>query len=254
MNTINQNSAQVFSFHRFVALLKTYITEQSKTLMLYTASLIGIFILVGAFIGYHFGSSWRQINDTAASTNMMLMFTYTVFSFCMSFSASLMFSTLQNRASRISTFMLPASILEKYLVRLVVYLFAFVVCFAVAVMLGESTRLIFSYEGTESIFKMFNLYSFEIWNHAIASTLAGHALYTLGSSLWPKRSFLKTFIASIILGIIVISLFPNKLEMHIVDVNNWVLWILMYVWALLLYFLAWLRFRSTQIVQCFMMD
>ena len=265
MKAIDQLGSQTFSFARYTALLKTYLAENGKTLGLYTAALIGVSVLVGAFIGYNFAPE-RFTYERRVSVVMMSMYITFAYSFCFSISASLMFSSLQTRASRISTFMLPASMLEKYLVRLTVYLFVFAICFIIAMLCGEGVRLLASPEGTMSVFEGYH-YVFEQIRHeelttrfalySVGSMFAGHGLYTLGSALWPKHSFFKTFVASIVISVIFVTIMPSDFInriLHDIIFEGWTSVVVVYIWAIVLYVLAWWRFSTTQIVQRFMMN
>jgi hypothetical protein len=266
MNAINQTGAQTFSFARYAALLKTYLVENGKTLALYTAVLVGISILVGGFCGYNFSTPNRLSGDPYASTLMMYTYISIAYSFCFSISASFMFTTLQTRATRISTFMLPASLLEKYLVRYTVYFVLFLICFIIAMLCGEGVRMLASSPETTSIFEntklMYQVFSAKYSGpyliiYLVGSALSTHATYTLGSALWPKYSFFKTFILSMIIGILVVCITPTHFMIDYTEGifnNTWYIIAGVYVWAILLYGLSWWRFRTTQIVQRFMMD
>jgi hypothetical protein len=258
MKQINQTASQVFSFARFAALLKTYVVENGKTLSLYTAALIGISILVGAVIGY---------NCTAFdSVIMMTVYISIAHSICFPVSASFMFSSLQTRGSRISTFMLPASQFEKYMVRLTVYLLLFLACFVIAMLCGDCARLLTDKSGSRFLIAdtmqldyLFNVskLSAPMVFKFISATLFTHAFYTLGSSLWPKHSFFKTFLIGMVSSIIIFSIFSPEWFLKYVSSyyeNKFLIGVFLLILAIALYFLAWWRFSTTQIVQRFMKD
>jgi hypothetical protein len=266
MNSINQTSNQTFSFARYSALLKTYIIENGKTLGLYTAVLIGISILVGALIGNNLSTDNRFSGDPRVADIMMGTYIYMAFSSCLAISASFMFSSMQTRSSRISTLMLPASMAEKYLVRYTVYFFLYIASFIIAALCGEAGRLLASPSGTPSIFseigKIFSYLSQSkvttfLILYLIGAVLSNHSFYTLGSSLWPRHSFFKTFIVSIAFGMILVIILPSELLILFSEAFkhcNWSILALLYVWTAVCYLLSWIRFRSTQIVQPFMMN
>jgi uncharacterized membrane protein len=266
MNAINQTGNQAFSFARYSALLKTYVTENGKTLALYTAVLIGISILVGAFIGNNLTTDTRISGDPRVGEIMMGAYIYAAFSFCLAISASFMFSSMQSRSSRISTLMLPASMAEKYLVRYTVYFILYIASFIIATLFGEAARLLASPSDTPCIFsEIGTLFSYLsqakvttfLVLYLIGAVLSNHSFYTLGSSLWPRHSFFKTFIASIALGMVMVIIIPSEqliLFSEAFKDRNWSILALIYIWAAVCYLLSWLRFRSTQIVQRFMMN
>lgn len=264
MKQIDQTGSQVFSYPRFAALLKTYLIENGKTLALYTAVLIGLSIIVGLFAGINFAEDghFEAKNDTSAI--VMGSYIYSVYALCFAISASFMFSTLTTRASRISTFMLPASMLEKFLVRFTTYFVLFALCFIFAMACGEATRELVN-PGTTSLFALakalikeadngiFTYYAF----YAISGALTSHATYTLGSALWPKHSFIKTAVVYMALSLLLVSVIPfttTKFFVNGVFELEWMNVVYNFAIAIVFYALAWWRFSTTQIVQRFMSD
>lgn len=258
MNSLNQTASQFFSMPRYTALLKAYLAANGRALMLYTIALIGLSVLVGACLGYNLGTRNQFVGDTGASLVFMASYIATAISVCFAVSASLMFTSLQTRASRIATFMFPASLFEKYIVRLTVYLVLFAICFVFAMLCGECTRMLTSAGDNGSIFTEYmNVLTGSFVAYYIGTTLAGHAIFTLGSSLWPRRSFFKTAVAWMAIAIVIAIFTPISMVRYMTEAmvrENWLYIIGTYVFAIAVYYLAWLRFSRTQIVQRFMMD
>ncbi len=264
MNALNQSSSQVFSISRFGALLKTYLIENGRTLGLYTLALIALNVLVAAFIAMKMGHFFWEfdgetVNEGAvAAAGTMKAFIGVSFVICWIISSSLAFTSLQTRASRISTFMLPASMLEKFLVRWTVYTLVFFVCFAMAVTCGELTRTLLTKGTVITAFNCFNCNEASSIASLIGFFLCLNATYFLGSSLWPKLSVFKTYVAMMLIGVLLGVATPS----FIVDwfwktagpTPMWVIISMEYAVAIVLYILAWLRFKHTQIVQRFMMN
>jgi hypothetical protein len=91
----------------------------------------------------------------------------------------------------------------------------------------------------------------------ISATLFTHAFYTLGSSLWPKHSFFKTFLIGMVSSIIIFLIFSPEWFLKYVSSyyeNKTLIGVFLLILAIALYFLAWWRFSTTQIVQRFMKD
>lgn len=265
MNAINHSGSQVFSMQRFAALLKTYFIENGKTLGLYTATLIGLTMLVGYFCGHTISGDANIGNINEGSLALMIMYVMFAGMFGVAISASLTFSSLQTRASRIATLMVPASMLEKFLVRIVVYLFAFAFCFIVAVLCGEGVRILFSGNNSITMFSaLAEIITLKNSLYVIASVLTTYGFYALGSAMWPKYSFFKSFVVQIILQIILGSIMlsyvlthPHFMVVHndqIEVCDSWLLIALQFAFVILFFGLAWWRFSKTQIVQRFMMD
>jgi hypothetical protein len=258
MTPINQQQSQIFSWSRFKALLMQYIYENGKTLGLYSISLIGLTILVGGAIGYNIGDETVQVTT-------MIFFASTIYSCGLVISASLMFISLKNKTGRISTFMTPASLLEKYLVRLVIYLFVFLIVVTISILIGEFARHLFSTGSYKSIIStpLNQLISLNSVLYAVGSSLSGYAVYSLGSSLWPRNSFFKTFAVTLVLIVILMSaclpsLLPTFSRMeeseHTAVYISWGTTVFDFALAIVCFGLSWYRFKTTQIVQRFMTD
>lgn len=179
--------------------------------------------------------------------------------------------------------MVPASKGEKFVSMLLVYnVFAPIVIIASALLVDLITSLMFFHEpffikylGNIGEFlkgiRIDDNYGMEIFFGILAfvvgSMICSIATYTLGSTLWPKKSFIKTFCVLFAVQVFLPYFIPGDLTLRFIrwlqdvewgNVNYHLLaWsgiALIYAFAGLLYWLAWRRYRSTQVIQKFMMD
>jgi hypothetical protein len=261
MNDSIQFKAQRFSWSRFMVLLKTYLVENSRTLLLYTATLIGLSVFFSAMSAI-LGFDLEDIKVKGFVEVINVMFDICLY-FGIIFSASLTFTSLKTRASRIATFMLPASMLEKFLVRIVVFFPMFVIAYCIAVACGVATWSVICFLKYGEWVRLQLLP--EIIEPSTCTLLIGYfllnqALYTLGSAISPKRAFAKTFVVLLlcIMMLLVVSEFIavwyTARTMVIQNISLWGFITFIYCLAFVVYWLAWRRFRSTQIVQRFMND
>lgn len=209
-----------FSFSRFGKVMRKYVAENGRLMLLGTAMVFGVMIIGDGLIAYLFSSvyyddftnhreiagiiidpAWRNSYDFMT---FMLFILGSVF-------ASMTGSGLSSKEKRLSFTMLPASALEKYLVRWLIYIPGFVVVFIAAFYVGELVRVAVtsglvddtrevSVINIEYMFK--NLYSGEINTNNILIYMiffGVQALFSLGGFLWPKASLVKTFVAGAIM-------------------------------------------------------
>jgi hypothetical protein len=258
MKSINQNGNQVFSFERYLALLKTYMIENGKTIALYTAVFLGITILIESFLGI-------KVHVYEATGPIVNLYTYAVLTMGTALSSSLMFSSMQDKAGRIGTLMLPASHAEKFAVRTTVYLILYVITVAIVLLIGEGVRYICSPSNFNAIailnlgdeFDSVTFFRFS-WCLLIAGAISSHSTFTLGSILWPRKSFLKTYAACTIIQIVLsiilpLTLFRDYIEYILLNgsVETWI-YASSFVYSAILYVIAFILFRRAQVVQRFM--
>lgn len=192
--------------------------------------------------------------------------------FClgMTIFGSLTFSCLSSKRQRINTFMLPASISEKYFLHMLIYLgggtLLLILGYALSILIAH-----FTFGGGLAVSEMIsNLPKIPYVGYIIAivslMVLFGNSIFTLGSSLWPKLSWLKTQIVIMvfqwIVGIILISGLLSGFNFDMIidwltkrmtpEIGFWSAIIILFGLNLTCWIIAWRRFKSTQIVQKFM--
>lgn len=188
---------------------------------------------------------------------------------------SLTFSNMSSKRQRISTLMLPASISQKFWLRFLVHSVGGIILLTMGVLMSYLIAEI-TFQGAEydTLWEgIAEIHSKERVGYLIYLAIAcgvlwvyaSCSIYALGSALWPKLSWLKTWVAlTVAQWIISIALvcgifnglnIAKYLEEMMTDGPETELWI---IFALLILFnagcwaLAYWRFRNTQIVQTFM--
>lgn len=208
-----------FSFSRFGKVMRKYVAENGRLIVLGAAMVFGVMIIGEALIGFLFSDVYydefthhREIagividpawSDSCNYMTFMLFILGSVF-------ASMTGSGLGSKEKRLSFTMLPASALEKYLVRWLIYIPGFILVFIAAFYVGELVRVAVtsglvddssavSVIDMDYMFK--DLRSGEIKFNKIVIFLiffGVQAMFSLGSFLWPKAPVVKTFVAGVI--------------------------------------------------------
>ena len=197
---------QIFDCSRFTAALRKEVVENKRLLLL---GALGIYAALA--LTMTFGNLFFGVDKEDSLVPFMTVFIF--FSIGLIVSASLTFRQLRTKVGRIEYFTSPSSTLEKFLVNVIVYVIGFVVVFIACVQLADLTRWglmsIFSAEVVDyavpgPINYLATIHNIAVLGRGIdnvtwleASMWIGIAasagLYAMGSALWPKLSFLKTF-------------------------------------------------------------
>ena len=272
MNTVNQT----FNWKRFVAALRKEVVENSRTLLFSVIAVYGILAMIMII-----GNLTLQNSTARPEVTLRYTFVYLVFSFSSIFFASLAFRGLKTKTGRTELFTSPSSTFEKFLVNAIIYVLGFIIVFPICAQLADLTRIavLWPWLGSESVPGPINflttIHNFafqqDFWSLEVNSwlevslwigLLAAPGLYFLGSILWPKLSFLKTFAAVYVLETVVsiVAMICVLVFSNMKDFGLWVLEIfkggnLMMILAiftaiqLLIYWgLAWYLFKHKDVV------
>ena len=272
MNTVNQT----FNWKRFVAALRKEVVENSRTLLFSVIAVYGILAMIMII-----GNLTLQNSTARPEVTLRYTFVYLVFSFSSIFFASLAFRGLKTKTRRTELFTSPSSTFEKFLVNAIIYVLGFIIVFPICAQLADLTRIavLWPWLGSESVPGPINflttIHNFafqqDFWSLEVNSwlevslwigLLAAPGLYFLGSILWPKLSFLKTFAAVYVLETVVsiVAMICVLVFSNMKDFGLWVLEIfkggnLMMILAiftaiqLLIYWgLAWYLFKHKDVV------
>lgn len=212
-----------FSLSRVVSLIKKDFSENRKTLILRAVLLVGILSINTVFIGI------INIDDYVPRDILgkdpfedpqwdSILVSFIVAAFIASaISASFIMETISTKGQRLTTLMTPATMLEKYAARWIIYVAGAGILFIVACVIAELLRYgILSCMCYDSPYLHLMTPSFIIDNFTIEgsnlyrqpvvlATLAllfNQSLFGLGSSIWPSKSFIKTFGAYAAIGAI----------------------------------------------------
>ena len=284
METANKYSDKSFSMERLAILAKSdFIVNKGNYLKL-VLSALGVFVAIAVLISIN---AISDINEKKACldatgrvfdgiikakqidySSMFLAFELWVFFIGLTVFGSLTFSSLSSKKQRIVTLMQPASLTEKFLLRMFVYLICGFIALAIGFFIGCAIiQLSFGgcgvmMEGIRNFFSSVKESGY-IVAIFILLALAGNSIYTLGSSLWPKLSWLKTWIVlmavqwigAIFLITGVFSNFNFEEFFKFFENPDIFLWCVITGLSALnigCWFITWLQFKNTQIIQRFM--
>jgi len=219
------NISDKFSFPRFWEVMKKYVVENWRLLVMGTAMIFGVMIISGvltAMLSSDCYDGWGVKNPRVVAGividpvwRVVSTIIGTMLFIWGGICASLTGSGLGSKEKRLSSIMLPASQLEKYIVRWLIYIPGFLVVFVAAVVVGELVRVgVTSYlvEDTRMLsvisfdYMMKDLLTGEINFNAMVWILiffVVQAAFSLGSFLWTKVPVVKTFVA----GSLIVLLF-----------------------------------------------
>lgn len=281
-----QDATSAFSGKRFLTLLKSDFRINGSHYMKLAFAAVGCFVALSVLVciaAINDINSFNSLNPDltesvresilntrrASYGGSLLIWCFVITSVLLTVFGSLTFSNLANKRERISAFMIPASRCEKFTLRALVYFFfgliTIIVGILVAALIAQVTFKAFPDLDDSVITRFFHEdFAWKLTLIVGLGLIFGNALYTLGSSFWPRLSWLKTWIVvnvvEWILGILLmIGLFSGQNLAY--QMGLWlgekesVTYIFISVEALLIvacWVGAWFRYRSTQIVQLFM--
>ena len=275
-----------FSWPRFQALMRSDFLVNKGTYIKLAATAIGCFIALAiliSIIAMNDINSFFKLNESSFSksalegliqsrrysySSILLTLCFWIVSIAMTVFGSLTFSSLSSKKRRISTFMLPASLSEKYFQRMLVYLVGGTLTLLIGCMFAILiAQITFAGSAFLEILKDWNHIwdgeSFYITMIGCVSVILGNAIYTLGSSLWPKLSWIKTWLVVMVIqwigGIFLITGLFSGIDfaylVKIFDSGEFLFWFITLIMAIIIivcWYFAWRRFHNTQIIQRFM--
>lgn len=205
----------VFKISRFMNLCRKNMVESWKTNLLRVSLMYGVMVVILLWTGYLRYDGMlpgADIHDSMVEVSFYLFIVFGII--CGIISASFTMENMKSKTSRIAALMNPATPFEKYFSRWFVSTVVFMVVFIIAYMLADGTRvLVYSIAYPEKNIVMAKLsyffattgdYTFmENGSRAITSYFAPYLLvqscFVLGSSVWPKNSLIKTFVAGFLI-------------------------------------------------------
>ena len=211
-----------FSAPRFVNLCRKEMVESWKANLLRFVMMYGIMAIAFVWNGYFRYNYPQGMIDRGVEQDPIWYFELTIFLWAMVImgllSASFVMERMKTKTNRIAVLMTPATMFEKFLSRWLVFTFGFLIVFLIAFKLADYTRVsIYSliYPDAKGAILPVNLGylvgSGKRWflfneTYELIFVLSIYcfiqSLFVLGSSVWPKNSFLKTFVAVTIIVLI----------------------------------------------------
>lgn len=247
-----------FNINRFGKLARWSLTNDKKY---YVRSFLQVFAMLTLvflfFSGIVFTINGNSANYQACGVVVIMMFAINII-----IGPSLMFYSMTGKHDRQALLMLPASNLEKYLMRYSTWILLFplyVVAFLSADLIQYLVHMIMGHD-----YAMF--VTAELMNHIhvlkdiplsksnlldIAVFLFWlHALYALGVTLFRSRKFnwVLTTIVFIVFCIVCMWLFDTDIKSEPHTWTHWVIVVFYFVWALVNFWLSYKLFCRTQVI------
>lgn len=270
-----------FSTERFCRLFRLEMRRDSHTNLMWLAVVFGLLAILAiqltVFRDYNYPERGEEIYSWYYSdynANVMLVFFWIGLFLAGCFSASMMMHPIRDKESAIPALMLPASQLEKFAVRWLTYVPAFIVIYIAGFLVIDSLRVLYctvTHPAALNVHFAFKILFEDKYN--ILATICGLAAFlslqsqfVLGSTIWPKRSFLKTFLALCVISSI-ISVYFTGLFMTLFDDNfyyvpewaekfeptermtAWFVTIAALIFSSVNYVIAYFRYRESEIIQ-----
>ena len=219
-----------FSLPRFMNLCRKEMVENWRSNVLRMVLVYGVMAVVMVWNGYFEYRYWHsgQIEDPAW-TFLLVVFIWSLWGFgCLS--ASFTMEKMKTKTSRTSMLMVPATPFEKFFSRWFVFTVVFLVIFLISYKLADYTRFIIyslAYPEEKDFIIPVDLshlvgerktyYTLCRTGLQFGALLSAYffvqSLFVLGSSIWPKNSFLKTFASGTVIAIVyfLLAVFMSKM-------------------------------------------
>lgn len=274
-----------YSSARMWMLTKHYFVENRRNIAITCSVIFGILLLISILItksSYTPGDIARLSNHTERNA-FVLMFLTLSSGLIVQILGSLTFSSMSTKAKRISNLMLPASQSEKFISQCLIYVVGGNLFLIASLLLADTiSALIFGMiPAWTQIPDLMDITGFvnEIpyGYQALAMLFLGilvmylltQAIYVLGSAWWPRKSYLKTFVALFVFKIASTIIIPFGLLLNFfpsiarifgdMDISpkqivalGWCGIALAYAALFFIYWLAWQRYKRLEVVKRFL--
>ena len=222
----------------FYSNLKNDISEQKKALIIcFVAIYLALTII--AILEYLYFES-RDINACVSPSNTNYIYVTFWLCFFGSVFASFMIASMNNKSNQSFSLNSPSTILEKYLTRLFVVVILFPIEFIIALKLFDYTQMLFfSIYYSESVYPKSLVEMISNCHDPVLGLSVGlfiQSIFILGTTIWRKKSFLKTAVILFFLYIVlamVDSQFGRFIS-RIFNNMNWLIEILIFLTLILL--------------------
>lgn len=230
---------QVFDWGRFTLALRKEVVENWRQLVLAVVVLYAVLTTLMVL------GNWVSHGDSAPdSIHMRYVIVFLCFSVSATIMASLSFRGLMTKTGRTELLTSPSSMTEKFAVNVLIYVVGYTVAFFVVTQLADLTRVVVLWPARSDNFIVPGPINFlptvsrfisagelgkimgrtDLFHVSMyLSLIASPGLYLLGSVLWPKLSFLKTFAAVYAVEMVIIVV--GMIALRIFDVDGMAMWI-----------------------------
>lgn len=270
-----------FSAPRFVNLCRKEMVESWKANLLRFVMMYGIMAIAFVWNGYFQYNNPERLLRRGVTQDPIWNFELIIFLWAIiimgMLSASFIMERMKTKTNRIAMLMVPATMFEKFLSRWLVFTFGFLIVFLIAFKLADWTRVavyMISYPELKDLIASTPLSYLvgkeQYWTAfqssggfmlGLSAYFFVQSLFVLGSSIWPKNSYVKTFSAIVVIAIIYIAigatlgkiLFETR---GVRGVNQTVSDEAMVLWSTIIFFgmaifnwvVAYFRFKESEII------
>lgn len=285
MKEIQKAESRIFSMTRFSQVLKSDLRINRPGYLKIVLATVGCFLTIAIMISIfaikakHLQQSVYYVNGIPVDVLHYIqvkyvgyyqMASFVIVSVGLTIFGSLTFVSMNSKEGRISTIMMPALMLEKFLVRFLIYFIGGLLVLGIGFFVGMA-ELLLTFANLDTLMPIEAISGGDksmivtMYTVIACPMLLGNAFYALGSSIWPRASWVKTWVAQQILGILFLFLgafglfdfipaFLYSLDKGFEN-GDWIYWLYVVTFTVLglgCWVAAWWRFRTTQIVQRFM--
>ena len=218
-----------FSLPRFMNLCRKEMVENWRSNVLRMVLMYGVMAVVMVWNGYFRYRGTYNYQEDPAWIFLLVTFIWALWGFgCLS--ASFTMEKMKTKTSRTSMLMVPATPFEKFFSRWFVFTVVFLVIFLISYKLADYTRFIIyslAYPEEKDFIIPVDLshlvgerktyYTLCRTGLQFGALLSAYffvqSLFVLGSSIWPKNSFLKTFASGTVIAIVyfLLAVFMSKM-------------------------------------------
>lgn len=260
--------SQTFDFGRFAMTLRRDLTLGRRQYAIRILAMLGILTVVMLLVGTMVHNVMTRYHE-APYDNLEVLFTFAAIIFC-SLGASTFSNDMITPGTRLNALMLPASTLEKYITRFLICVIGTFAAYLVCFMIADIIRVIAinAYYGDDNakLYLTSDVFKDTVLNLGTMTTLlSAQATFVLGSALWPKNSFIKTFAASWAFQTVILIVFAITLKIAIADkafhmsagvgeMKYSALYLIEAAnttWALFCFITAYFRMRESEIINRF---
>lgn len=212
----------IFDFKRFGLVIEKDIQERSKHYLLLFVLMLGVIAVVSTLITYTYFYSPVQLNEMELLelNNRLIIVILIFFAVLGCIIASTIMEPMNSKVKKISFLSFPASDFEKFLSRWLIVTVGYVLLFIIAVFVADALRvgfcsLIFTRSPipwidwtfiaghNDTVYYSSFVFSEVYYLHlAFSIFLFSQSLYVLGATFWPRFSFIKTYFAKQVLGVL----------------------------------------------------
>lgn len=267
-----------FSLRRTLMLTGTELTEKRRTLLIQCGMVLLALIVLALFQSLSNDYTYMSHKGPGDPLASGLLGTYVVMLFIFGgLSASIMFSDLGNKEGRIRMLMRPGISIEKFLSRWLIYVALFLVVYLLSVVVADTVRYLvlksrfpestavvpiyacLNTEVLKEIIPSFNGVVIKQVLFCIGFYFGIQSFFVLGSIIWPRMSFPKTFgvfsaltFIYIICTMGVVSMFDTGVRYNgrpfIERHADMIMLILSFGVIAVNYVLAWWRLGETEVI------